>query len=277
MSSKGKSLTRLCSWTGVALLFTGCRAPTSSLPPDTILVNGKIVTMDSDDSIAEAVAIKNGRVVAIGSTESIESLAGDDTQKIDLAGRTATPGLIDSHNHFAVSAADALYSLDLAYPNVKTIADIVEKVREGAAGRGPGEWVTGGRWDEGKLKENRHIHAKDLDPVSPARPVWLTHTTSHYGVANTRALKLAGITKETPDPAGGLIDRYPDGTPTGILKDTAMSLIWPLVPEQTVEQLSTAIKRYLPELNKEGITASKTPKSASVFGRRTRGSWRKES
>jgi len=224
MSAKLKRLARLCTWAGVALLLMGYRMPASSLPPDTILVNGKIVTMDSDDSIAEAVAIKDGRIVAIGSTKSIESLAGEDTRRIDLAGRTATPGLIDSHNHFAVSAADAVYSLDLAYPNVKTIADIVKKVREGAAGRGPSEWVTGGRWDEGKLKENRHIHAEDLDPASPGRPVWLTHTTSHYGVANTQALKLAGITKETPDPAGGIIDRYPDGTPTGILKDTAMSL-----------------------------------------------------
>ena len=259
MSNKLKRLARSGTWAAVALLLMGFRVPTSSLPPDTILVNGKIVTMDSRDSIVEAVAIRSGRIVAIGSTESIESLAGDDTRRIDLAGRTATPGLIDSHNHFAVSAADAVYSLDLSYPNVKTIADIVEKVREGAAGRGPGEWVTGGRWDEGKLKENRHIHADDLDPVSPDRPVWLTHTTSHYGVANTHALKLAGITKETPDPAGGLIDRYADGMPTGILKDTAMSLIWPLVPDQTVEQLSTAIKRYLPELNKEGITAIKDP------------------
>jgi predicted amidohydrolase YtcJ len=229
------------------------------LPPDTILVNGKIVTMDSQNSIVEAVAVRSGRIVAIGSTESIESLAGDDTRRIDLAGRTATPGLIDSHNHFAVSAADALYSLDLAYPNVKTITDIVERVRERAAARGPGEWVTGGRWDEGKLKENRHIHAEDLDPVSPDNPVWLTHTTSHYGVANSRALKLAGITQETPDPPGGLIDRYSDGTPTGILKDTAMSLIWPLVPDQSVEQLQTAIQHYLPELNKEGITAIKDP------------------
>ncbi len=119
--------------------------------------------------------------------------------------------------------------------------------------------MTGGRWDEGKLKENRHIHAEDINTVSPDNPVWLTHTTSHYGVANTQALKLAGITKQTPDPPGGLIDRYPDGTPTGILKDTAMSLIWPLVPDQTVEQLQTAIERYLPELNKEGITAIKDP------------------
>ncbi len=115
----------------------GFRVPTSSLPPDTILVNGKIVTMDSRDSIVEAVAIRSGRIVAIGSTASIETLAGDDTRRIDLAGRTATPGLIDSHNHFAVSAADALYSLDLSYPNVKTVADIVERVRERAAVRAP--------------------------------------------------------------------------------------------------------------------------------------------
>ncbi len=254
-----RSLLRFGSGTGVVLLLAGSRLPAGSLAPDTILVNGKIITMDSKDSIAAAVAIRGGSIVAVGSTESIERLAGDATRRIDLAGRSATPGLIDSHNHLAVSATDAVYSLDLAYPNVKTIAEIVEKVRERAAERARGEWVTGAKWDEGKLKENRHIYAKDLDPVTPDRPVWLSHTTFHYGVANTQAMKLAGITKQTPNPEGGVIDRYPDGTPNGILKDTAMSLIWELVPEQTLEQLQTAIERYLPELNKEGITAIKDP------------------
>lgn len=233
--------------------------PNDSPAPDLILVNGKILTMDAQDAIAEAVAVQGGKIVAIGSTAEIERLADSSTKKIDLTGLTATPGLIDSHNHFAIGAADAVYSVDLSYPGVKAIDDVVSRVREAVAGRGPGEWVTGSRWDEGKIAERRYVLARDLDPVSPANPVWLTHTTAHYGTANRRALELAGITKDTPDPSGGVIDRFPDGEPTGVLKDTAMALVSSFVPDYSVDQLREALERTLPELNKEGVTAFKDP------------------
>jgi len=239
-------------------LSAGCSSALP-LPADMILVNGKIITVDPRDSIAEALAIRDGKIVAVGSTRDIEALAGDTTRRIDLVGLTATPGLIDTHNHFAVGAAGALFTLDVSYPAVESIPDVVEAVRAAIAERQPGEWVTGGGWDEGKLEERRYIYATDLDAVSPDNPVWLTHTTAHYSVGNSLALELAGITADTPDPPGGVIDRYPDGTPTGVFKDTATSLVRRSIPASDDDRLREAIERYVPELHKEGMTAVKDP------------------
>ena len=100
----------------------------------------------------------------------------------------------------------------------------------------PGEWVRGSGWDEGKLAELRYIRAADLDTVSPENPVWLTHTTGHYGVANSAALKLAGITRDTKDPNAGTIDRDSAGNPTGVLKESAMGLVTRRIPRYTHEQ-----------------------------------------
>ncbi len=103
--------------------------------------------------------------------------------------------------------------------------DVIAKVRARAATVPAGSWVRGGGWDEGKLKERRYITAADLDKAAPDHPVYLTHTTGHYGVANSLALKLSGVTRETPDPPGGTIDRDASGNPTGVMKERATSLI----------------------------------------------------
>ncbi len=239
-------------------LCAGC-SPALQLPADTIVVNGKVITVDPDDSITEALAIRDGKIVALGSTNEIEALAGDATRRIDLGGLTATPGLIDTHNHFAVGAVGALFTLDVSYPEVESITDVVEVVRTAVAESEPGEWITGGGWDEGKLEEQRYIYARDLDAVSPDNPVWLTHTTAHYSVGNSLALDLAGVTRDTPDPPGGVIDRQPDGTPTGVFKDTATSLVRRHIPSRDDDRLREAIERYVPELHKEGMTAIKDP------------------
>ena len=184
------------------VLAAGC-SPGLQLPADTVLVNGNIITVDAVDTIVEALAINDGKIVAVGTTTEIEKLAGAATRRIDLVGLTATPGLIDTHNHFAVGAAGALFALDVSYPAVESITDVADAVRASIDELEPGDWVTGGGWDEGKLAEGRYIYASDLDPVSPDNPVWLTHTTAHYSVGNSLALELAGITRATPDPPGG--------------------------------------------------------------------------
>ncbi|MEE9230089.1 MAG: amidohydrolase [Acidobacteriota bacterium] len=230
-----------------------------SLAADMVLVNGQIITVDSEDSIARAIAIKDGRIIAVGDNASVAAMAGPRTTRVDLQGRTATPGLIDSHNHFAIGATDGMYSLSLRYPEVESIADVVERVRLAAREQAPGEWIQGSGWDEGKLAEKRLIHASDLDRVAPDNPVWLLNTTAHYGTANTEALRRVGITADTPDPPGGRIDRDEDGNPTGVLKDEAMDLIWAVIPQFTGEQLETGIEKVVGELNAEGITALKDP------------------
>lgn len=223
---------------------------------DVILTGGKIITMNAGDLVAEAVAIRNGKIVSVGSRDSVLKLAGKSTQVIDLHGRTATPGLIDSHLHFA--SVDPVYSINLT--TVHSMEEVLEAVRARVAKAKPGEWVLGQGWDEGKLSERRYIYAADLDAVAPDNPVWLTHTTGHYGVANSAALKLAHITASTPNPPAGTIDRNAKDQPSGVLKEqAAMSLVTKLIPEYSHEQMRDGYLTTMAELNKEGITAIKDP------------------
>lgn len=237
----------------------GAASVPAALQPDRILVNGHVITMDDRDSVVQALAIRDGRIVALGSDAEIEALAGPGTERIDLRGLTATPGLIDAHCHFAEGALDLFEILDLSYPHVKGVADIVAKVKAQAATTPAGGWVQGRGWDEGKLAERRYVLASDLDPVSGDHPVWLAQTMGHYGVANSAALKQAGITRETPDPPGGTIDRSPDGTPTGVLKEGAQALVTRLIPAPTAEQRRSAMRRLARQFNAEGMTALKEP------------------
>ena len=131
---------------------------------------------------------------------------------IDLHGRTATPGLIDSHAHIATGGVDELYSVSLS--DAATVDEVKRRVQAAAVKLKPGEWLTGAGWDEGKLAERRYIVASDLDEVAPNNPVWLMHTTGHYGVANHQALRLAHITAATNNPPAGTIDRDAQGVPT---------------------------------------------------------------
>ena len=190
-------------------------------PPsaDIVLLNGTIITVDAKDTIAEALAVKDGRITFVGRTVDARKHVGPATRVVDLAGRTATPGLIDTHVHFSEPAD----RLDLG--GARSMDDVIRLVRERAVKVPAGTWVRGGGWDEGKLKERRYITAADLDKAAPDHPVYLTHTTGHYGVANSLALKLSGITRDTKDPPGGTVDRDKDGHPTGVLKERATGLI----------------------------------------------------
>src|SRR5579863_1326998 len=233
-------------------LSVACFAQSSS---DLILINGKIITVDAKDSIAQALAIHNGKIIAIGSNDQIRKLAPRDAQVIDLHGRTATPGLIDSHCHF--DETDKIYGIELS--NITSISEAVALVRKTAASRKPGEWIQGSGWDEGKLTDKRYITAADLDAVSPENPVWLAHTTGHYGVANSAALRLAHITAQTSDPPAGTIDRRADGSPTGVLKESAMTAVTDLIPSPTPEQRRAGILKSIDLLHREGMTAVKDP------------------
>lgn len=223
--------------------------------PDMVLINGKILTVDAKDSVAEAVAITKGTIAAVGSTSQIERLAGPSTRVIDLHGLTATPGLIDTHGHFAEGGVDEMFHVVLS--DVQRVNDVLNKLREKAASLKPGEWLVGAGWDEGKLAERRYLLASDLDKVTPNNPVWLMHTTGHYGVANSYALKLAHVTSATPDPPAGTIDRDAQGQPTGVLKESAKDLVVNLIPAITPEQWQRGIMHSIQGLHREGMTAVK--------------------
>ena len=226
-------------------------------PADLVLIHGKIITVDAADSIAQAVAIRGGKIVAVGTDRQIQALAGKNTRSIDLHGGTATPGLIDSHAHVAADGYQETYGVALS--KIASVTDAAAIVKARIAQLKPGEWVQGTGWDEGKLKEKRYISAADLDAVSPNNPVWLMHTSGHYGVANSVALKLANITSATANPKAGTIDRNAQGAPTGVLKELAMSLIEDLIPQPTPEQRRKGILNALETLHREGMTAFKDP------------------
>src|SRR5688500_4385609 len=235
--------------------------PLSAQQPraDLLLVNGRVLTVDASDRVAQAVGIAGNRIVAVGSTAEVERVAAPNARRIDLRGRTVTPGLLDAHAHFSGGGADRLFVIDLSYPAVKTMADLAAAVRAKVAAAQPGAWIQGRGWDEGKLAERRVITARDIDAVSPNNPVVLTQTTGHYVVANTAALRLAGITKDTPDPPGGTIDRNPDGTPTGLLREGAAGLVRRLVPSRSPAEAEAGIRDFVKAFNAEGMTGLKDP------------------
>ena len=224
-----------------------------------LLVNGRVLTVDSTDRVAQAVGIAGNRIVVVGTTAEVERAAAPNARRIDLAGRTVTPGLLDAHAHFSDGGAERLYVLDLSYPNVKSIPDVATAVRAKAAAAPKGTWIQGRGWDEGKLAERRVLTAKDLDAASPNNPVVLTQTTGHYVVANSAALRLAGITKDTRDPPSGTIDRNPDGSPTGLLRESAAELVWRLVPPRSATEIEAGIRDFAKAFNAAGMTGLKDP------------------
>jgi predicted amidohydrolase YtcJ len=244
---------------GGAVLAGGGPLRAQGATADIVLLNGKVITVDSGDRIAQAVAIAAGKIVAVGTNAEVTKFAGPRTQRIDLMGRTVTPGLIDAHAHFNWGGAERLFTLNLAYPETKNIPQVVAKLAAQVKKTAPGEFIQGVEWDDGKLEERRKLTAKDLDPVTPNNPVYLNHATGHFGVANSLALKLANVTKDTKDPPGGTIDRYADGTPTGILKESAQGLVRRLIPPRTPAMLEAGMRDLAKGFNAEGMTGLKDP------------------
>src|SRR5277367_6391637 len=246
---------------GIALGAAGFAAAAPVTPasaaPALILFHGRILTVDSKDSIAEALAIRDGKILAVGTDRDILRLASRATRRIDLRGRTATPGLIDSHAHIADAGVEELYHVHLS--DASSVAEVLRRVQAGIAALKPGEWLQGDGWDEGKLAERRYVMAADLDRVSLHNPVWLMHTTGHYGVANSEAMRLAKITAASPNPPAGTIDRDSSGAPTGVLKESAKDAVLDLIPPPTAGQQRDGILKSIDDLHREGITAVKDP------------------
>jgi predicted amidohydrolase YtcJ len=237
--------------------LAGAGAARAALPPQLILFHGRILTVNAQDSVVEALAIRDGKIIALGTDQEVLRLADSTTKRIDLHGRTATPGLIDSHAHIAEGGVDELYHVHLS--DASTVAEVVRRVKAGIAALKPGEWLQGDGWDEGKLAERRYVTAADLDGVSAHNPVWLTHTTGHYGVANSTALRLAKISASSQNPPAGTIDRDAGGAPTGVLKESAQDAVLDLIPAPTDQQQRSGILKSIDELHREGITAVKDP------------------
>ena len=161
---------------------------------DKIIQNGVVLTVNSKDEIAEAVAIRGDRILAVGSSADIAAYRDDHTQVIDAGGKTVLPGFIDAHIHLGMYGLLDHGVINVAYPKVSSIADIQALIREDAAKKKPGEWIKLNGYDHNKLAEKRHPTKEELDEAAPSNPVQLTRCCAHMGVYNTLALKIAGVT-----------------------------------------------------------------------------------
>ena len=187
---------------------------------DLILTGGVVHTVDANDSIAEAVAVADGRILAVGSNGDAEATAGPNTRRVDLQGRSLTPGFIDAHHHF-VGVGGAEDAIDCKAPGMQRIDALMEEVRKRAETLPPGTWIRGRGYDQSRLAEQRHPNRHDFDPVSPEHPVVFTRTCGHIQAVNSRALEAAGIDPHTPDPDGGRYDRDDDGSINGVCYERA--------------------------------------------------------
>ncbi len=213
---------------------------------DVIYYNGKVLTADRAFSIKSAIAIKNGKILAVGGDEVTREYTAP--QKIDLKGRVLMPGFTDTHVHIF-----SLSRRQIVLEDASSIKQIQERLRAKAAELGPGEWITGYGWDEAKFAEKRNITAADIDAAVPNNPVNLTRAGSHSNVSNGLALKLAKVGRGTPDPKGGLIEHDAKGEPNGIVRE--FNYTTPLVPRDTWDELKPGYIRSLRALTRLGITS----------------------
>lgn len=234
----------------MVLVLAALSGAATHAAPDKIYFNGRIWVGDSVTARAEAIAVEAGRITAVGSSVKLRALAGKSTQLVDLQGAFAMPGFIDNHVHF-IEGGLALAQVDLR--QAKTPAEFRASIAEAAKRAKPGEWVLYGSWDHelwgGELPTRDWI-----DKDTPNTPVFVARLDGHMALANSAALKLAGIDENTKDPSGGSIVRDARGRPTGVLKDAAQHLVAPHIPEESVSQLDRALERATDAALSVGLT-----------------------
>jgi len=215
---------------------------------DKIYYNGNIWTGNPNRPNAEFIAVVGESIIGVGSNH--KSFKGSDTELIDLDGQFVVPGFMDSHTHF-ISGGFQLMSINLR--NVAGKDEFISQVEDYVKNIPSGQWVRGGDWDHemwgGKLPSKEWIDAFTQD-----NPALLSRLDGHMALANSKALELAGVSKETLDPPGGSIERDTQGEPTGILRDEAMGLIWPMIPESSPDEMDTALEKSMKYAASLGIT-----------------------
>jgi len=227
---------------------------------DIVFTNGKIWTLDKVRPTAEAVAVLNGRILAVGSSSEMSKYIARPTTVIDLRGRRMLPGFIDDHTHF-MSGGFQLQNVDLRF--AKSKQEFARLIKERAE-KYPGRWITGGDWDHDNWPGGDLPTKELIDEFTPSTPVFVNRYDGHMVLANSYSLKLAGITKQTADPPGGMIVRdAKTGEPTGVLKDEAMTLVYKLIPDPGEQEMLEAARLGLAEARKHGITSIQDVSSTS--------------
>jgi predicted amidohydrolase YtcJ len=230
---------------------------------DFVITNAKVITVDKDFSIQQALAVRGGKIAAVGRNDEVQSLVGPRTEVLDLKGKPVLPGINESHMHAPFfGATRPPLAIDLTYPGIRSIRDLAAAVRDKAKEMKPGEWIRGFGWDQTTLEECKNDPARlprksDIDPVSRDNPAVLTDFSGHTLLVNSKALELAGVSKKTPDPASGAMERDPvTGEPTGIFKELgAQTLISGAVPLLTRAEKKQAVLTALDHLKTNGVTS----------------------
>jgi predicted amidohydrolase YtcJ len=219
---------------------------------DLIITNGKIWTVDKSLPMAQAVAVLGDRIVAVGSSADVDAWRGRNTQVIDAGGKLLLPGFNDAHVHF-VSGGKQLDSIQLN--DATSSQEFARRIGERAKVTPKDEWILGGNWDETKWNPPSMPTKELIDAVTPDTPVFVSRYDGHMGLANSVALRLAGITAKTPDPPGGTVVRDAEGNPTGALKDAATNYIDKVIPPLSHDQRMKAAKRALAYAASLGVTS----------------------
>lgn len=237
-------INKLCM---VPLLFL---AFTAKAQPEMILTNGNIRALDDDGSVYSTMALDSGRILALGDSDTIGKLAGPSTRVIDLKGRTVLPGLHDHHVHPMGAGTERNAC---TFQQGATLDIIRQRISECIAAAQPGEWIRGSQWDASAL--GRIPDAGMIDDISPENPVLLTDTSGHSVWANTLAMKLAGIDRQTRSPQGGVIEKQPNGEPSGVFRESAIALLAAAAPAIDPNHLLKGFAWAVNEMASQGITS----------------------
>jgi predicted amidohydrolase YtcJ len=220
--------------------------------PDLILANGRILTMDSQSTVVDALAIRDGKILVLGSNAAVKPLAGSRTKVVDLGGKSVVPGLIDTHAHFKAAGLGE-YVVNMR--RAKTVAEALDAIKAFVANKKPSEWIIGGAWHPpSQLAEKRYLTRQEIDSVAPNNPVYL-RTVGHFSMANSLTLQKVGVDKSTPDPSGGSFEKDASGELTGVLVETAIDHVEKAVPAWTDQDQIRQFKIAENVLNSYGITS----------------------
>jgi len=248
-----KNISRVLVFLTALGLGTGCKTAAEGNMVDLVLVNGKVWTGDPARPWAEAVAVRDGKIFAVGTAAELRALSPSGAKLVELGGGLVLPGFIDSHTHF-LAGGFALKSIQLR--EAKSREDFVARIAAKALEVGPGRWILNGDWDHQRFTPVELPRKDWVDAVTPDNPVCVNRLDGHMILANSLALKLAGVTKATPVPPGGEIVKDPaTGEPTGILKDTAMDLVYAKIPDPTFDEKLEAAEASVRHAAENGVTS----------------------
>jgi hypothetical protein len=235
----------------LALVFVGPALAQAPQPADLIVTNARVYTADANRPRATALAVRGGRIVFVGNDRGAEALAGPRTERLDLAGQTVIPGMVDAHTHL-LGLGQALRTVNLV--GTRSYDEVVARVAERARTARPGEWIRGRGWDQNDWADTRFPSHEALSLAVPNNPVYLTRVDGHAALVNAKALEAAGVTASTQDPDGGRFIRDDRGSPTGVLIDRAQGVVSRVIPPESRDEIKAATLAAIAEANRWGLT-----------------------